>query len=288
LKDKLHDLIFLPEATLSINAKIRGKQLKSLQQAGYAFESSPSGSMAVYIKNELEASCHCEFPAAGAISGLLAGRVGVVRSKDERSWAVVGVYAPAMQVNPRPKAAGPAEREAFDRFLLSVLEGLRGVRTVALVDNLNFIWARRNDGQKGHDAVLGSRWRHTLLNMGYGEPFDRKDILGKVVPTSRPYPRRGKGGKRVKTPVESRVDFLFVRSTPYPQREDAVTEYGSHAVFYEELSWPAYEMPKISEHAPLSVHLRVEDLEGESGGGASGSEQSGKKRAREEKGDANE
>jgi hypothetical protein len=199
MQDRLDDLIFLPEATLS-NARKRGirvKQLQRMQQDGYAFESSPSGFMAMYIKRDLLPVSRWEFPADEALDG----HVGVVRSKDEHSWAVVGVYALNMHARPRVKAAGPAEREAFDLALFKLLEGLKEVRTVALVGDLNLVlFQSKEESGKGKHAVVRRRWERMLDELCFDRPIDRSDEVGKTVPTSRPYHRKGN---------DSRVDFCL-------------------------------------------------------------------------------
>lgn len=55
-----------------------------------------------------------------------------------------------------------------------------------------------------------------------------------------------------------------------------MADYVRHDIFWQERAWPAEGQPKISEHTPLSLHLRLES------GGGSESDKSSKKRARDE------
>jgi exonuclease III len=264
LHSALHDLIFLPEAHLSSVPKHRKAQLGKVQVDGYAFQCSQSGQMAMYIKRQLMPTCHREFPPDVA----LMGQVGLVTSTDD-SWAVVGVYAPNMRVGGRAKGAGPNEREAFDVALFKLLDGLQALGTVALVGDLNLVWGA-NQGNGKHNELV-RQWEHMLGQLGFQGPLDDPNEQGKVVPTSRRYPRDGDR----RAPPPSRVDFLSVRS-----RQDVVAGYERHDRFWRELAWPAVgpdgvTKPTISEHTPLSLRLRL------TRGREGASEMCGKKRARE-------
>ena len=79
----------------------------------------------------------------------------------------------------------------------------------------------------------------------FGEPLDKLDAEGRIVPTHRSY--RDK-------PPSARVDYQFVAST---RTTDSVMDFGRHDRFWRELAWPAEGKEKISEHTPLWLQLRV-------------------------------
>lgn len=247
------DIIFLPEAGLSSVAAPRKKQLDELQShggsLGYTLHTPPEdmSKMAVYVGARMNAHTSVSFPADPA----LRSSVAVVEGA---TWAAVGVYAPNMHVKrtSSSKGADAAGREAFDVALFALLEALQArVATVALLGDLNFVWQATGGGKHGE---LRERWKAAVGRLGFAEPLDRPDADGKVVPTSRHYPRDDRAA-----PPDARVDFMFVASSA---RMDAVARFGRHDRFWQELAWPAkdadgMEMEKISEHTPLWLQLRV-------------------------------
>ena len=239
------DLIFLPEASISSVDSARRRQLIELNNFAddYNFYYSATGKVALYVKDTVAATAAVCFPQEEA----LRGSVAIVEDKGG-AWAAVGVYAPNMRVKRTgdSTAVDAVGRETFDVALFSLLEALRArVPTVALVGDLNIVWEKSGGG---HHGALRERWKAALSRLGFGEPLDQLDANGRVVPTVRHYERTVG-----RTPPPARIDFLFVASA----RADAVAGFGRHDRFWQELAWPAEGKPKISEHTPLWLELRV-------------------------------
>jgi len=164
------------------------------------------------------------FPGDAALDGALCVVRGANADGDE--WAVVGAYAPNLQVE--TKKDGPFLRETFDEAVFALLEGLASLRTVALVGDLNLLWQSTAKGQHGE---MRERWKKRLQNLGFGYPLDRP-VDGKVVPTHRAWLRANR-----RAPPDARVDFLFVRDSR--GRDAAVADFGRHGRFWQRDAWPA-------------------------------------------------
>lgn len=121
------------------------------------------------------------------------------------------------------------------------------MHTLALVGHLTLWWVQDRGGEHGK---VSKRWYDKLQQLGFGQPLDDLDEYEKVVPTAR---RRGIN--------PCRVDYLFVRSL-----DAMVPGYVRHDRFWQEIAWPAVaaglngvlvRQPYISDHTPLSLHLRL-------------------------------
>ena len=177
------DLIFVPEVGISKVVAPRKKQLEVLERfKGYTLHTPAiaKDKIAVYVKDSLQASVAATFPSAPE----LRSSVAVVEGA---TWAAVGLYAPNMRVHRQEgsDAANPEERRAFDEALFSLLAALRArYATVALVGDLNVVWEGKGGGNHGE---MRERWKTALLKLGFGEPLDKLDAEGRIVPTHRSY-----------------------------------------------------------------------------------------------------
>lgn len=244
------DIVMFPEArvTAASRSRRRNVQLDVMRSlSGFDFEAADGGlGFAVYIRTCIKEQLKLEisFPSRKddtSKRGLVLGSVAVVRGE---GVALVGVYAPSMHVERDGKTgAGPKQREDFDTAFFRFLETVDAPE-VALVGDFNLQWEDQAGGQHG---AVRKRWKEALGRLGFGEPLDRPDASGNIVPTTWPA-TYDFAHSRIRSPFKgpARVDFLFVRQRA-PAR-DAVADLGRH------------KMPTVCDdhmHRPLWLELNV-------------------------------
>lgn len=152
------DIVVLPEARVAASAVNGSKRetLDVMKLPCFHFLAADGGAgIAVYVRKAVmeKLGLSVEFPVGSRLGSLLGS---VVDIKGD-GLAVVGVYAPNMQVSNRVMGAGPQGCEAFDKALFEYLDKDVQQPVVALVGDLIFVWESESKGTTETYGIAGER-----------------------------------------------------------------------------------------------------------------------------------